>query len=84
MKELNIEEMTSLRGGASLADVSHSFNNSNNFIPVAVGNTAAALTINSERNANNANGDYSVAGQRDILQSTTANAGNVIGNVSQG
>jgi hypothetical protein len=74
MKELNIEEMTSLRGG--VFDFSKSLNDSNIAAIVATGNTATSLGINAEINANNANGFGSVAGQGNVLQSASANAGN--------
>jgi hypothetical protein len=47
MKELNIEEMTSVRGGQTLAfDISRSFNGSNVAAIVSAGNVAEALPTN--------------------------------------
>ena len=47
MKELNIEEMTSVRGGQTLAfDFSRSFNGSNVAAIVSAGNVAEALPTN--------------------------------------
>jgi hypothetical protein len=74
MKELNIEEMTSLRGG--VFDFSNSLNGSNIAAIVAAGNTATSVAINTEVNANNANGFHSAAGQASISQLASANAGN--------
>jgi hypothetical protein len=45
MKDLNIEEMTSLRGGQTF-DISNSFNNSNVAAIVSAGNQALATSEN--------------------------------------
>ena len=74
MKDLNIEEMTSLRGG--VLDFSNSLNGSNIAAIVAAGNTATSTSVNVETNANNAFGSGSLAGQNNISQATLANAGN--------
>jgi hypothetical protein len=63
--------MTSLRGG--MLDFSNSLNDSN---IVAAGNTATSVVINTETNANNANGHFSVAGRGSIMTLASANAGN--------
>ena len=47
MKELNIEEMTSLRGG--VLDFSRSLNDSNIAAIVAAGNTATAVSVNARQ-----------------------------------
>jgi hypothetical protein len=71
MKELNTEEMTSLRGGQSF-DISNSFNGSNNGLVVSAGNTAQSLPIN-------------VSGsQGNVRQAAAANAGNQLVSISQG
>jgi len=74
MKELNIEEMTSLRGG--VLDFSNSLNDSNFALVLSLGNTATATSANVEANSNNAVGSGSLAGQNNISQATLANAGN--------
>jgi hypothetical protein len=74
MKELNIEEMTSLRGG--VLDFSNSLNDSNLALVLSLGNTATAASVNAETNSNNAVGSRSVAGQGSIMQLTSASAGN--------
>jgi hypothetical protein len=74
MKELNIEEMTSLRGG--VLDFSNSLNDSNFALVLSLGNTATATSANVEANSNNAVGSRSVAGQGSIMQLTSASAGN--------
>jgi hypothetical protein len=74
MKELNIEEMTSLRGG--VLDFSNSLNDSNLALVLSLGNTATAASANAETNSNNAVGSRSVAGQGNIMQLTSASAGN--------
>ena len=66
--------MTSLRGG--VLDFSNSLNGSNIAAIVAAGNTATAVSVNTETNANNAFGSLSAAGQNNISQATLANAGN--------
>ena len=63
MRELNIEEMTSLRGG--VLDFSHSLNNSNIAAIVSANNTANAVPLN-----------FSVGGQGDVMQTAVASAGN--------
>jgi len=74
MNELNIEEMTSLRGG--VLDFSNSINDSNLALVLSLGNTATATSANVETNSNNAVGSPSVAGQGSIMQLTSASAGN--------
>jgi hypothetical protein len=74
MKELNIEEMTSVRGG--VLDFSNSINDSNFAFVLSLGNTATAASVNAETNSNNAVGSRSVAGQGNIMQLTSASAGN--------
>jgi len=74
MKELNIEEMTSLRGG--VLDFTNSLNDSNLSVILSLGNTATAASTNAETNSNNAVGSRSVAGQGSIMQLASASAGN--------
>ena len=74
MKELNIEEMTSLRGG--VLDFSNSLNDSNFALVLSLGNTATATSANVEANSNNGVGSGSLAGQASIMQLTSASAGN--------
>jgi hypothetical protein len=62
MKELGIQEMTSLRGG--VLDFSHSLNHSNIAAILSLGNTANSAPIN-----------VSVGGQGDVLQEAGATAG---------
>jgi hypothetical protein len=64
MKELNIEEMTWLRGGQAL-DISNSLNQSNVAAVLSLGNTATAAPAN-----------LSVGSQGNTRQVATANAGN--------
>jgi hypothetical protein len=70
MNELNIEEMTSLRGGVS------GFN-SGNISAFVAGNTATAATTNLETASNNTTGAFNAAAQRTITQTTTATAGTI-------
>jgi hypothetical protein len=74
MKELNIEEMTSLRGG--VLDFSNSLNDSNVALLLSTANTATSAAVNVETNTNNANGSMSAAGQNNIMTLASANAGN--------
>jgi len=71
MKELTIEEMTSLKGGV--------FDETNLAQVLATNNVAAAIPVNVEMNANNANANVlsaAAAGQGNITQNANASAGN--------
>ena len=72
--------MTSLRGGMLF---SNRLNDSNIAAIVAAGNTATSVVINTETNANNANGHFSVAGRGSIVTLASANAKNQAVSLSQ-
>jgi len=68
MEELSIEEMTALRGGQNVNVASF----------VAAANAAFSIPMNTETNANNANGIASSAGQGSIRQNAINLAGNQV------
>ena len=70
MKELNIEEMASLRGGVLGL-------NFGNIPAIVAGNTATAATTNLQINANNTTGAFNASAQRNITQTATATAGTI-------
>lgn len=78
MKELTIEEMTSLKGGV--------FDETNLAQVLAANNVASAVPVNVEMNANNANATVlsaAFAGQGNITQNANAAAGNQLVAISQ-
>jgi len=78
MKELTIEEMTSLKGGV--------FDETNLAQVLAANNVASAVPVNVEMNANNANANVlsaAFAGQGNIAQNANASAGNQLVFITQ-